>query len=357
MTGLDEFGLIRRLTAGRGNAAGGPTDGPEERGMPGVAVGIGDDAAVLNGRPGFQWVVSCDTMVLDVHFKPETMTYRAIGHKAMASNISDMAAMGAIPRFALVALSVPAGVPVERLEELYDGLYGCGDRYGVAVVGGDTTSCPRDMTVTVTVIGEAETGKALLRSGARPGDAVFLTGPVGLSAAGLDLLLKRGGSAYDISGLSPQELRLTEAHQFPEPRVKAGRLLLQSGYGTSLNDISDGLASEAWELAEASGCMIGLVEDQLPPDPTLLAYAEQSGLSPLDLMLYGGEDYQLVGTADPSGIDALAALFGREGLRFYVIGTVAASSGGPGVSLRRSDGSLVFVGKRGYNHFTTTIST
>lgn len=357
MTGLDEFGLIRRLTSGRGLAAGQGADGAEEGAAPGVAVGIGDDAAVLNGRPGFQWVVSCDTMVLDVHFKPETMTYRAIGHKAMASNISDMAAMGAVPRFALIALSVPAGVLVERLEELYDGLYACADRYGVAVVGGDTTSCPRDMTVTVTVIGEAETGKALLRSGARPGDAVFLTGPVGLSGAGLSLLLKRGGSAYDGSGLSAWELRLAEAHQFPEPRVRAGRLLLHSGTATSLNDISDGLASEAWELAEASGCVIELDESLLPQDEAVAAYAGQSGLAPLDLMLYGGEDYELIGTADPAGMAALAALFEREGLPFYAIGRAGASSGGPGVTLRRNDGSVVPVAKRGYNHFASSTST
>lgn len=343
MPGLDEFGLIRLLTSGRGPAAGG---GPE-----GVAVGIGDDAAVLNGRSGFQWVVSCDTMVQDVHFKPETMTYEAIGFKAMASNISDMAAMGAEPRFALIALSVPRDISEHRLQELYDGLYQCAGRYGVTVVGGDTTGTPAGLTVTVTVIGEVEAGRALLRSSAKPGDTVFLTGPVGLSAAGLDLLLKRGGSAYDTADLPDGEQRLVEAHQRPAPQVEAGRLLAASGWGRALNDISDGLASEAWELAEASRCGIELDESMLPVDPFLLAYARKAGADPLDWMLYGGEDYQLIGTAAADETGRLAAGFAEAGLSFYPIGRAVENSGRPGVTIRRRNGAVTSIGKKGYNHF------
>jgi thiamine-monophosphate kinase len=315
-------------------------------------VGIGDDAAVLNGRSGFQWVVSCDTMVRDVHFKPETMTYGAIGFKAMASNISDMAAMGAVPRFALIALSVPRGEREESLQELYDGLYECAGRYGVSIVGGDTTSCPADMTITVTVLGEVETGKALLRSGARPGDTVFVTGPLGLAGAGLRLLLQRGGSAYDTGGLTEQQQLLVKAHQRPLPQVEAGRILVTSGLGRALNDISDGLASEAWELAEASRCRIELVEELLPPCRELLAACPD--LTPADalrLMLYGGEDYQLVGTVEAGRTGELAQLFAEAGLGFYPAGQVAACSGSPGVTLELRDGNVLSLGKRGYNHF------
>jgi thiamine-monophosphate kinase len=353
MPRLDEFALIRLLTAGRGHAAGRLPGTPDKEEAQGVAVGIGDDAAVLNGQLGFQWVVSCDTMVRDVHFKPETMTYKNIGFKAMASNISDLAAMGAVPMFALIAISVPASVAEEDLKELYDGLYECAACFGVAVVGGDTTSCPRDLTVTVTAIGQVENGRALLRSAAREGDAVFITGPVGMSAAGLDLLLKRGGSAYDRAGLTDNQLRLVHAHQEPRPQVKAGRLLLTSGLGRALNDISDGLASEAWELAEASACSIELVEELLPVDKALLEYA---GESTLDLMLNGGEDYQLVGTADGAAVKELADIFHREGLALHVIGRVHAGKELPGVTLRKRNGSMIPVGKRGYNHFNTSKS-
>lgn len=349
MPGLDEFGLIRLLTSGRSAAA--SASGGEA--LPsGVAVGIGDDAAVLNGCFGFQWVVTCDTMVRDIHFKPESMTWSAIGHKAMASNISDLAAMGALPRFALVAISIPADVPEASLVELYDGLYGCAKRYDVAVVGGDTTSCPRDMTVTVTAIGQVEEGKALLRSGARAGDAVFVTGPLGLSAAGLDFLLKRGKSAYDAyDDMTAAQRSLAEAHQRPLPQVEAGRLLLQSGVAHALNDISDGLASEAWELAEASGYVLELAEELLPLEAALAEYAAGAGLSPVELMLYGGEDYQLVGTAGGDSILELAALFREKGLPFHVIGTVREANAGPAVLLRRKDGGAIPLGKRGYNHF------
>lgn len=342
MSGLDEFGLIRLLTSGRNRTAADPE---------GVAVGIGDDAAVLNGRVGFQWVVSCDTMVQDVHFKPETMTYAAIGFKAMASNISDLAAMGAEPRFAVIAVSIPSEVPSEAMQELYDGLYECAGRYGVAVVGGDTTGTPGGLTVTVTVIGEVETGRALLRSAAKPGDAVFVTGPLGRSAAGLHLLLKRGGSAYDLQGLPDQALPLVEAHQRPVPQVTAGRILSGSGLGRALNDISDGLASEAWEMAEASGCLLELDEAALTEADSLLTeYGAEAGTEPLDWILYGGEDYQLVGTCEAKDWEELDRQFAGAGLALIRIGCVR--EGEPGVQLRRKDGSgLVPVGKRGYNHF------
>ncbi|WP_438444692.1 thiamine-phosphate kinase [Gorillibacterium sp. sgz5001074] len=344
MPGLDEFGLIRMLTSGR-------TPSGADTGS-GVAVGIGDDAAVLNGRPGRQWVVSCDTMVQEIHFKPETMTYGAIGFKAMASNISDMAAMGAEPRFAVIALSVPKEVPEERLRELYDGLYECADRYGVAIVGGDTTGHPGGLTVTVTVIGEVEAGRALLRSSAKPGDTVFVTGPLGLSAGGLDALLRRGGSAYDASGMPEHWIPLVQAHQRPLPQVEAGRILAESGLGRALNDVSDGLASEAWELAEASRCTLLLEEASLRITPELARYGQEAGRDPLEWMLYGGEDYQLVGTAVAADYVLLEELFAERGLALHAVGqALPTENGEPGVLLRRRDGSLTPLGKRGYNHF------
>lgn len=354
MPNMDEFALIRMLNRPRGRS--------ETDRLPssGVAVGIGDDAAVLRPGEGTELVVSCDTMVDRVHFKPETMTDFDVGYKAMASSLSDLAAMGATPRWALIALAAPRSMPAERLEALYDGLYACADRYGTAIVGGDTTSSPFGLSVTVTVIGEAAPGRSLLRSRAKPGDAVFVTGPLGGSAAGLRAQLERGEPASPPETL-PERLRpLALAHRRPEPRIDAGRLLagLAPGLCGALNDISDGLASEAWEIAEASGVRLVLYGERIPLTDELREYAASVQADPLDFALYGGEDYELVGTVRPDFVKELAGLFEQAGMRIWIIGEVAdVSADGAdsrsGVALIRSPGTAaVAIGKRGYNHFT-----
>jgi len=340
---MDEFELIRLLTGGRKPGSGGN----------GTVVGIGDDAAVVEHREGFQWVVTCDTMVQEIHFKETTMSYRDVGYKAMASNVSDLAAMGALPRFALALLCVPKGMEPENLKELYDGMYQCADRFGVTLIGGDTVSTPGGLVLGVTAIGEVERGKALLRSRARPGDEVFLTGPVGLSAAGLTAIFRGDTEENADVAVSRNALqRWVNAHRRPEPQVLAGRLLVESGYGRALNDISDGLASEAWEIAEASRCTLVLREQALPVDPELDVYAAATGNSLLDWMLAGGEDYQLIGTVAGEDADKAEQLFASHGLAFYRIGRVEPGTDtGAAVWLVKPDGRRVPVGKVGYNHF------
>ncbi|TVY01103.1 thiamine-phosphate kinase [Cohnella terricola] len=333
---LDEFGRIRAWTEGRHNA--------EFLARTGVALGIGDDAAVLSERPGQEWLVSVDTMVEQVHFLNETMGESDIGYKALASNVSDIAAMGGVPRFALVSVSVPPSWDAERMKRLYDGLYECAERYHVAVIGGDTTSAPRDLVVSVTVIGTVEAGRAIRRSGAKPGQLVFLTGPTGLSAAGLHGLMRGRGQ------LDKVPPRLAQAHRRPTPSVKAGRLLLENGWASSLNDVSDGLASEAWEIAEASSVKLLLKEDWLPLSGELSAYARDHGLSPIDLVLFGGEDYVLLGTVDKRYESELKERFRQEGLPLFFIGEV--EEGAPGVEMENAKGGLPKpIAKRGYNHF------
>jgi len=331
---LDEFGRIRAWTEGRHNA--------EFLARTGVALGIGDDAAVLSERPGQEWLVSVDTMVEQVHFLNETMGESDIGYKALASNVSDIAAMGGVPRFALVSVSVPPAWDSDRMKRLYDGLYECAERYHVAVIGGDTTSAPRELVVSVTLIGTVEAGRAIRRSGAKPGQSVFLTGPTGLSAAGLHGLL-RGQP-----GKVPP--RLAQAHRRPVPSVKAGRILQENGWATSLNDVSDGLASEAWEIAEASSVKLLLKERSLPLSGELSSYARDHGLNPIDLVLFGGEDYVLLGTVDKRYESELKERFRQEGLPLFLIGEV--EEGAPGVEMESAGGGLPRpIAKRGYNHF------
>ncbi|HTG70275.1 MAG TPA: thiamine-phosphate kinase [Candidatus Udaeobacter sp.] len=360
---MDEFARIVHWTAGR-------QDGEWQR-QRGVVVGIGDDAAVVDPAAAADGVASpkrlllaVDTMVETVHFKQSTMRDEDVGYKALAANISDIAAMGGVPLHALVSVSVPPAFTPERMRRLYDGLYECAERYGVAIAGGDTTSAPEHLVVAVTVTGTVEAGRELRRSGAKPGDAVFVTGAVGMSAAGLHALLAkeaRGGA----EGLPPlqEHAVLVQAHQRPIPSVRAGRLLLERGSCRSLNDVSDGLASELWEIAEASGLRLVVREKHLPKSGSMAAYASSVGIDPLEWMLYGGEDYVLLGTMASEEADAMRVVFQQEGIPFFIIGE--AEAGEPSVELIRHDQAFegngsqsgsakrVKLKKRGYNHFSS----
>ncbi len=346
---MDEFARIRYWTDQRQSA--------EWQASRGVVAGIGDDAAVVDLAKGAsalpgkkQLVLAVDTMVETVHFNAATMRDEDIGYKALAANVSDIAAMGALPLHALVAVSVPASFGFERMARVYDGLYECAAEHGIAVIGGDTTSSPAHLVITVTLTGEVEAGAALRRSGARSGDAVFVTGPVGMSAAGLHMLLHdgAGSGAAEESYAEP----LARAHRRPSPSVRAGRLLMERGSCRALNDVSDGLASEAWEIAEASGVRLTIYEHLLPRSGSMAAYAARTGADSLEWMLYGGEDYVLLGTMARDDAEAAKAAFREEGLPFYIIGE--AEEGAPGVELaagRGTGGIRRALDKRGYNHF------
>ncbi|ACS99699.1 thiamine-phosphate kinase [Paenibacillus sp. JDR-2] len=348
---MDEFASIRHWTSGRQSES-----WQRERG---VRLGIGDDAALvdpaapINGVDSpYEYIMAMDTMVETVHFNEVTMSYEDIGYKALASNVSDIAAMGGVPLQALVSVSVPKQLGPEPMHRLYDGLYACAEQYGVAVIGGDTTSSPQHLVVAVTVTGAVEAGKALRRSGAKPGDAVVLTGPVGKSAAGLHFLLAQRERGADALAGERAAAQLVQAHRRPSPSVRAGRLLLARGTCHSLNDVSDGLASEAWEIAEASGLVVSLFEKHLPRSGSMAAYAGVAGIDPLEWMLYGGEDYVLLGTMEQGDAAAAQAAFHAEGLPFYIIGE--ASAGAPAAEIIRvtDRGELRQpLAKRGYNHF------
>jgi thiamine-monophosphate kinase len=340
---LDEFGLIREWTDGRQT--------PEVLAASGVTLGIGDDTAIVASIPGEEWLLTVDTMVEEIHFHKDTMSDSDVGYKALAANISDIAAMGGIPKLALVSVSVPMQWDAQRMKQLYDGLYACAQRYGVAIIGGDTTSAPQQLVISVTVMGSVESGKAIRRSGARADQLLFLTGPTGLAAGGLHYLLSGQATAGqgDVDASQPMPSKLIQAHQRPTPSVKAGRILLEQGWGTSLNDVSDGIASEAWEIAEASGVKLFIDESQLPISGELATYARDNGIPPLDWVLYGGEDYVLLGTADRKYELVMKEYFRTEGIPFFIIGEVGA--GTPDVVMTTASGVVKSIAKQGYNHF------
>lgn len=333
---MDEFSLIQLLNQRHANT--------QSKAHLQVIQGIGDDAAVVRLSNGKELAAACDAMVEHIHFAAQTMDDYHVGYKALVSNVSDMAAMGAEPKFALITLMAPKKLDIARLQELYRGIYDCAGEYDVAVIGGDTVGTPDSLSVSITIMGEVEQGKALLRSTAKVEDRVFVTGPVGGSAAGLHWLMKHGKT-----DIPPQYKNMVRMHQMPSAQVRAGRALLLSGQCHALNDVSDGLASESWEIAEASGVRVRLYADRIPIDESVRQYAAEVNQSPLDWAFYGGEDYQLVGTAPASAWEDLREGWKEQGFNIYDIGEVI--EGTVGVELVESEGNSITVEKRGFNHF------
>jgi thiamine-monophosphate kinase len=302
-----------------------------------IIVGIGDDAAII--RPDMNTdIIACkDTMVEGVHFKRETMSPFHIGYKALAANISDIAAMGGIPSFYLVSIVIPPSWEEEELVEIYKGMEELAGVHSMALIGGDTVSTKGPLVVTVTVLGKVEQGKGLKRSNAKPGDVIFLTGTVGDSAAGLHILLSDNTKDEKFDSL-------VRRHQQPIPQVDAGKLLNLFSR-VSANDISDGVASEAVEIAEASGVDLIIDRHLLPLSEEILTYDEEQAYK---WALFGGEDYELIGTTSPEIWEEIETAFKEKNLTITKIGNVKKGSGRV---FLHSDQETLELKKEGYNHF------
>jgi len=332
---LGEFGLIERLSKLV------PTRGP------GVIVGIGDDTAVLETRAGTQLLATCDMLVEGEHFLLDRLTPFQLGWKALAVNVSDIAAMAGLPRFALISLGIPPDLPVEFLDELYRGLAALAANYGVVLVGGDTVRSRRGLVIDITVLGEVDRGRAVLRSGSRVGDLILVTGQLGDSAGGLEVLLRL---PVKEKSHSPEETALIKAHLEPHPRVQEARAAVAAGTVRAMDDISDGLAREIREITGASGVGANLWLDQIPLSPALQNLAETWGRSPLDFALYGGEDYELIFTVPAEQAPAVArAVEDATGTRTSVIGEIVPPE--EGIQLIYPGGERVPLTKSGWDHF------
>jgi len=243
-----------------------------------VELGIGDDAAVLAGG----WCTSLDLLVEDVHFRMRTTSAHDLGWKAIAVNLSDLAAMGAEPVCALVGLGMPAAIAPETLDELFAGFDACSSAYGAQIAGGDVSSAPV-LTLAVTVFGRTE--RPARRDGAVPGDLVCVTGPLGGSRAGLELL---EGLAVSL----PERAVLIERHVRPVPLIAEGRILARTSH--AMMDLSDGLATDARRLASASGVAVRIDLDRVPVQAGAERIAQAVGRAPGWFAAAGGEDYELV---------------------------------------------------------------
>jgi thiamine-monophosphate kinase len=337
---VGEFGLIARLAA----ALGPPED-------PSVLVGIGDDAAAWMPSPGTLTVATTDSLVEGVHFDLRTTSWTDLGWKALAENVSDVAAMGCRPRYALVALGLPGGHRAADVEELYGGLRECAQAFGCAVVGGDVVRAPC-VVLQVTLLGESLSvssstdGRPLLeRSGARPGDVVAVTGPLGGSAAGLRLLT----AERQPTNLRGPAEALLRAHRRPTPRVAAGIALVEAGVRCAI-DVSDGLVADVGHICERSGVDAEIWVDQVPVHPDARAVFGEEALT---MALAGGEDYELV-CAGPLDIVARASdmLVERGEGAPIVLGSIRDRSGPePRVSVIDRTGNPIVIPRGGYQHF------
>ncbi len=279
----------------------------------GVRVGSGDDAAVTEPRAGAS-VTSVDALVDGVHFRLEQFGPRAVGRKALAAALSDLAAMGAEPGEAYVALGVPEAVSDEQLRELADGLAEVAKREGVSVVGGDVTRAPA-LSLAVTCVGYEPLGRRLVtRSGARAGDAVAVTGELGGAAGGLRLLDAPGqlggrfGEADE--GLEDVFAELTARQLDPQPRLTEGRALAAAG-ATAMIDLSDGIGADSGHVAAASGVRIEIDARRLPLARGLIKLMGGSQAA-LPLVLSGGEDYELLVTLPAAALDQARAELGES---------------------------------------------
>jgi thiamine-monophosphate kinase len=316
-------------------------------------LGIGDDCAALRPTAGRDLLLTTDLLVDEVDFTRQTITPFRLGRKAMGVNLSDIAAMGGLPRAALVTLAIPPEEEIEFVDELYRGLREEGAQFAVEVIGGDL-SASATLMIGVTLVGEVEVGKAVTRSGAKPGERIWVTGRLGAAAAGL-IALKAGfrllddhvETPYEVSGSLQEAIRQAiERHLCPIPRIREGRALAQAGVASAMIDLSDGLASDLTHLCRESGVSATIREDQIPIDQAASAVAQRFAQEPLALALQGGEDFELLFTSswDPADIVAMFP----DAVTVTAIGKVWEA--GHGCRLERQDGRAVALAG-GYDHF------
>ncbi len=322
---MSEFDLIAAIRE-RIARAGAPAS------VPGLIVASGDDAAV--SQRDAATATSVDALVEGVHFRIPPFEPRSVGHKALAAALSDLAAMGAVPREAYVQLGVSADVRRDQLLELADGLGALAGEHGVAVAGGDVTAAPV-MFLAVTVVGEAVAGASLVaRSGAQPGDAIVVTGKLGGAAAGL-ILLEHPELADAVGPEVADELRRRQLE--PQPQLAAGRALAGAG-ASALIDLSDGLGADAGHLAEASGVALAIAIESVPAQNGVAETARAAAIEPAELIAAGGEDYELLATMAPDRLERAWDAVAAAGSELTVIGEVET---GVGCVLSRADGALV----------------
>lgn len=308
--------------------------------------GIGDDAAVFSAEYGKDTVITTDLLVESIDFRRDTTRPELLGHKALAVSLSDIAAMGASPRWALISIGIPKVVwDSDFLDGFYDGLLKLADRYAVTLIGGDVSRTHERIVIDSIVIGENIKGRAVLRAGAQPGDQIFVTGYLGDAAAGLRLI-ERGARLHDQQSSEHSIDHLLLRQLRPEPRVGWGQLIGDKELATAMIDISDGLSSDLNHLCLASNVGTLVDASRIPIDHLVIELCGRRALDPLMLALHGGEDFELLFTVNPERVAELPRRV--DGVPITRIGEVTQASTG----VRIAEGSKIWdLEPGGWEHF------
>jgi thiamine-monophosphate kinase len=302
-----------------------------------VIVNIGDDAAVIKSSSDRLLIFTTDTMVEGIHFDLEYFAFEEVGWKAMAANLSDIAAMGGLPKFALVTVGLPKSTQAEDVLSIYKGASRIARKYDCKIIGGDTTLVPKHLFVSIALIGEVEKKRLVLRSGAKKRDLICVTGKLGEAQAGLEFLKKYGR----------QKRVLARKHLQPRPRIRESRILLRSLKINSMIDISDGLSSELFHLAEESRLGAVIYEENIPMSSKCFKLASLLGKSPSTWALSSGEEYELLFTVDKKDQTKIEII--KKKLDISVIGEMVDKR--RGVKLTSKSGGSKDLDKRGFVHF------
>ena len=337
LSDIGEFGLIDRIHKLI-----------EEEGAqtPGVTLSIGDDTAAIQPRAGYELLITCDCLAEGRHYLPGYIDPVNLGRRAMVVNISDIGAMGGLPLYALISLGLREDTLVEDIESMYRGFLMVLDPFEASIIGGNITKTDGAHFIDITLAGEVEQGKMMLRSSAEAGDAILVTGYPGQAVAGLELLL---------SSRSPQDMKghpLVQAYNTPEHRAREGHAIALSGYAKAMIDTRDGLLADLGHICEESKVGAGLVREILPVNLALSQAASRLNRDPYDLILGNSDDYELILTCVPDHVESIRSVIKDiRDIPVTEIGRITEAENS--IQLLLPDGKTKSVVPSGWDHFKT----
>lgn len=324
---IGEFGLINRIRKWTSTS------------NPALLKGIGDDVAVIETGKKV-WLVTTDLLIEDIHFQRSWIDAFHLGRKSLFVNLSDIAAMGGIPKYFLISLGVPENLSLSFLSSFYRGLKDGAKRFGVDLIGGDT-SVSRKIIINICLLGEGKKGSLLFRCGASIGDDLFVSGTLGDAALGLKILQKKG--------LQGRPEALIKKHLSPSPRIRLGQFLARNHWATAMIDVSDGLLIDTNHLLEESGVGARIWEDRIPLSKSYQKWIHSFSKSPYPFALSGGEDYELLFTAPPEVRKRISRLALSLKIPITHIGKIVPKK--EGLHLLRKDGKKYSPSRLGFEHF------
>jgi thiamine-monophosphate kinase len=341
-----ESKLVAKIARAFPSRAGGRRD-------PALRLGIGDDAAVIASRANHDWVLSCDAFLEDVHFLAKTHPPDSVGFKSLVRATSDLAAMGATPRFFLLTLAIPASRTGTWLDGFLQGMARAARAMNIVLLGGDTTKSGT-VSISITVLGEIARGHAVPRSGARPGDLIYVSGTLGRAQLGLEVLLKSPAptklpTASRVNERGPQLRRLLRPHLYPAIRLELGAWLAKHRIASAMMDISDGLSTDLARLCSASRVGAQIRSESIPKvalPEALTKYIKRLSLDPLKMALHGGDDYELLFTVSPRNIKMLSKAPG-----FSQLTAIGEIPRGKGITLFSPNGAKKPLTPQGWDPF------